>query len=696
MSDSGPYKIFISYRRDDSQATVDHIYDRLTESFGATAIFMDVDAIPPGYDFSSYITYVLQQCRVVLIVIGPSWPTATEKSGAYAGQPRLTNPSDHVRIETEQALALASVSDAGEPIGDLRLIPLLVQGASMPSQEQLPASLQQLTRFNSATVQRYPQFDRDMQRLIGVIASWIGVDAHALPAATPSPSHAEPPAPADPIADLLARFLPQLRDAFNEQDWPQVVRLADYLQRTFGQQQYSADLLPNEVYMMQGQALMAESDYARAKAALNTVWQRDPLDVGALRAAADARIALGEKAAALPLLYDALTFTPDRAERLPLLRIYTNVLRDVAQNAGKDEAQSYWSALLQFVNEGLQLASDQDADLLALRLEALVGLEHDQEALEAARQLTAHPNATVVQWLSRAQLVWKLADETPTDEVRMCLDAAVQLAPNNSAIITARQQLRLTELGFADRVRKGVTFIIPPICDVPAGDFIMGSAKRRGMWANKSEMPQHYLTLAKFSISRFPVTVAEYACFVETGYRQPQQWPDQMENLDHPVVYVSWEDSVAYAAWLAQVTGRPWRLPTEAEWEKAARWDPWADTVRRYPWGDTFDPSRANTSESRIGRTTAVGSYPSGASPYGAEDMAGNVWEWTHSLYQPYPYTISDRREVTVSAGSRVLRGGSWVSGSRNAHPAYRVRSRPSNRNRNVGFRLVVAPVRYS
>ncbi len=105
-------------------------------------------------------------------------------------------------------------------------------------------------------------------------------------------------------------------------------------------------------------------------------------------------------------------------------------------------------------------------------------------------------------------------------------------------------------------------------------------------------------TLAAFSIGRFPVTVAEYACFVEAGQRQPQQWPTQLQKLDHPVTYVSWDDAVAYAAWLAQMTRQPWRLPTEAEWEKAARWDRAPGVARLYPWGDMFDPSRANTRES--------------------------------------------------------------------------------------------------
>src|SRR6185437_9365879 len=187
-------------------------------------------------------------------IIGPSWPTIVEtRDNPYKGQPRLNNPADNVRIETEQALSLASANETGAPIGDLRLIPLLVQGAQMPGAEQLPESLRPLTRFNSATVRHYPTFDEDIEQLIGVIASWIGGVAPTAPPVV------QPPQPAAPTNDLVARLLPQIRDAFSAQDWSQVARLAAYLQRNV-----TADEIPTEVYAMQGRALMAERDFAGA------------------------------------------------------------------------------------------------------------------------------------------------------------------------------------------------------------------------------------------------------------------------------------------------------------------------------------------------------------------------------------------------------------------------------------------------
>jgi formylglycine-generating enzyme required for sulfatase activity len=237
---------------------------------------------------------------------------------------------------------------------------------------------------------------------------------------------------------------------------------------------------------------------------------------------------------------------------------------------------------------------------------------------------------------------------------------------------------RLAQLGYQGRVLNDIEVILPPLCSVPAGAFLMGSDPSQDKETQDNEKPQHWVALPDFQIARYPVTVAEYGCFVRTGHAEPKSqynpltWQQQRERPDHPVVNVSWKDVVAYATWLATQTGQPWRLPSEAEWEKAARWDPATRTSRIYPWGDNFDTSRANTRESGKKTTTPVGTYPSGASPCGAQDMAGNVWEWTSSHYKPYPYNASDGRETLTSTENRVLRGGSCVSIPRNSRAAYR------------------------
>lgn len=181
---------------------------------------------------------------------------------------------------------------------------------------------------------------------------------------------------------------------------------------------------------------------------------------------------------------------------------------------------------------------------------------------------------------------------------------------------------------------------------------------------------------------------------------QPYYWHDNRWNIsNHPVVGVAWFEAMAFCAWLAEQlrqsdyrlpTGEPAvvRLPTEAEWETAAR----GRAGYEWPWGNTFDATLANTSESEISQTTAVGQYPLGASPCGALDMAGNVWEWCQSLYKPYPYQSNDGREDINSSGPRVVRGGSWYSLQWYARCAYRDWFYPGSFDYFVGFRVVLSP----
>lgn len=239
----------------------------------------------------------------------------------------------------------------------------------------------------------------------------------------------------------------------------------------------------------------------------------------------------------------------------------------------------------------------------------------------------------------------------------------------------------------------------PQTVAIPAGPFLMGS--RRASDSQVHETPQHELTLPAFRMGRYPVTKAQYAAFVRAmDYDPPGDWvggqvPPGQE--DHPVVYVSWHDAQAYLAWLWQQTGRAYRLPSEAEWEKAAR----GDDGRLWPWGNAWDPARTNCKPAGPGGTTPVGRFsPSGDSPYGCCEMAGNVLEWTSTLFGrdwevpefAYPYDPDDGRE-DLAAGDdvfRLQRGGSFISHVPFVRCTCRYWNLPHGKDWYCGFRVAL------
>lgn len=244
----------------------------------------------------------------------------------------------------------------------------------------------------------------------------------------------------------------------------------------------------------------------------------------------------------------------------------------------------------------------------------------------------------------------------------------------------------------------------PLMVNIPEGPFVMGTSEEqiifllsREEWAHEwyendlflIEQPQSSIDIPAFQISKYPVTNIDYYVFIfKTGYKLPKTWSGfhfPEDKGDHPVTGISRNDCLAYIEWLNQQTKKEFRLPTEAEWEKACR----GMDTRIYPWGEDFDPWRCNTQESGKSETSPVGSYsPSGDSPYGAADMVGNVWEWTSSMMFPYPYRYDDGREEIDPVGKYVVRGGAWYYSKKLARCSAREGVIATYISPSLGFRL--------
>ncbi len=293
-------------------------------------------------------------------------------------------------------------------------------------------------------------------------------------------------------------------------------------------------------------------------------------------------------------------------------------------------------------------------------------------------------------------------------------------------------------------------------CWIPAGPFQMGSDEEADPQSLENEQPLHTVELPDFAISRYPITQAQYAEFVDAnGYKEHTFWDEAVEAgywqngaykgrwdnepraapadfgekyllPNQPVVGISWYEALAYCRWLSRewvskhLLLANWKvnLPSEAEWEKAARGgllipaqpivlgvrevggakttkigeidNP--EPAKRYPWGNEFDDEKANTSESRIGNPNSAGCFPEGASPYGVLDLSGNILEWTRSSYQKYPYTFQNVPLEQIEKQGVVLRGGSFSNFSRGARCAYRDWNAPASRYYGLGFRVVLSP----
>ena len=388
---------------------------------------------------------------------------------------------------------------------------------------------------------------------------------------------------------------------------------------------------------------------------------------------------------------------------------------------------SWWREPALLLAGYLSITSPQIAQMFLRRLAGVESTDDGTGSIRAPdiQLAAAEVSATaVLEWQgSSAELRRELGDQL----ARLFQD--VELMAANPPARRAAAGDALARLG-DPRFRPDAWLLPDEPClgflSIPGATFQMGSDKRRDGDAYGDELPQHEVELPTCYVARYPVTVAQFRAFVEDSDHAREDSRHLRGLPNHPVVNVSWHEARAYCKWLTaklrelaaeRVTESPsgrsgqdelWRglrdgtlrvgLPSEAEWEKAAR----GTDARRYPWGHEPDPNRANYSHTGLHRTTAVGCFPDGASPYGCQDMAGNVWEWTRSLWGPepgepqfgYPYDPTDGREKTSASDEvlRVLRGGAFYVSPVNARCAYRYRLGPDVRDGSAGFRLLLSP----
>ncbi len=333
-----------------------------------------------------------------------------------------------------------------------------------------------------------------------------------------------------------------------------------------------------------------------------------------------------------------------------------------------------------------------DPDPMTQLVYGITGARESHPAFRAAELGRAQP----VVPSSTARLSPVRANTPPLspEAARLVATISDRLASTQDRIAAGR---RLAEIGDP---RPGVGLRsdgLPDIawCDVPAGAFFYGSDDQY-----PDEKPRRTVRLDAFRIAKYSLTYCQFQAFIDAsdGYADPRWWDglheksrrrggpgEQLFKFDnHPRDSVSWYDAMAFCRWLSVKVGEAVTLPTELQWEKAAR----STDGRTYPYGNEFDGTKGNTDKTGIHQTSAVGAFPDGASPYGVMDMSGNVWEWTLTEYE-------SKSDTNVSSSARrVVRGGAWGSGPDLARAGCRSVSPPSGRSNGIGFRLAASPAK--
>lgn len=567
-------KIFISYRRADSNSESRQIYEALIERFGEKNIFRDKDRIPKGSDFRKTIEQYVFSSDEMLVLIGQKWLNIREDSDP--SKRRLDNPEDFVRIEIDMGLRHVK-----------HITPVVVQGAEMPSERVLPVRLAQLA-FKNAYFLNPSTFDRDLNALVNDIAkrhrrpAWVQYGLGILAVLA--------------VVGVLAIGLSS-RDS----------RAGTPLATQNAQQTAIANAEREQTSIAQTQT---------AERLPSTT----PTPVQAVTA----------------------TPTPTVTQTPPVRPASTNTL------TVDQQALATFAVTATYITERNNANATGTAKAVATASQ--VALE---PTLKAQQTLDAIALATRVEFLKATLETWT---PTPTSTF------TPTLTPLTSALQRAR-----TFTGAQNRDwnpfeynMAGVTMIL-----VPVGCFRMGDG---------TEAHQQCLD-EPFWIDKYEVNNGQFTLLGGKAEKESRH-----TSIIMPRDNVTWAEAQAFCLL------RGGRLPTEREWEYAARGvEGWL-----YPWGNTFNADNLVYMNNANHTAATVGSRPAGASWVGAVDMAGNLWEWTLSKLADYPYNHRDGRESLHNNGDRrILRGGSWQSYANLTQTAHRNNSFPSASSYNFGFRCV-------
>jgi len=637
-------RIFISYRRADSAGYAGRIYDRLTAHFGEDAVFMDVDTIEAGLDFVEVLQNAVQSCDVLVALIGQRWLTVKDENG----ERRLDNPEDFVRVEIAAALDR-----------NIRVIPVLVDGTTMPRSTELPRNLKPLARRNALQVNHH-SFNADAYRLISQLelALKAAEDSKILKARALQEEQARAQHQTE-----IERLLAQVDLAIGLKDWQLAhEKLSDVLK-------LDASHLEAQDKLDIVQRKISEIEEERAGQARKEKEARE-------QAAVEERARLAAEQQAQKEREDRERREAEEKAR----KEKEEQERKATPAVPVDQAAPYG-----MLRESLTHEPPKQPVGRASREASPKGdSPTDSGASEPARKPAWLPYGiagavilacVLIFWIG-SLLQNALSPDSPTATKYAAAETPAPVVSPDPATLapTATTEPQATPTSAPEELGVGSTMISEKdgvvMMYVPAGDFQMGSET-----GDSDEKPVHTLYLDAFWIDIIEVTNALYAECVDTGdCNEPSSTKYYSDGAydNHPVVYVSWNDASTYCAW---VDGR---LPTEAEWEKAARG---GLEGKAYPWGDdtpVCEPMAKNGAQysSCGGQTVRAGNF--GQNGYGLYDMSGNVLEWVSSLYQSYPYSTTDGREDLSASGNRVLRGGSWIDSVSNLRTSYRNDYAPS------------------